>query len=95
MTQHLLHDSARRQRLHSGTECATLAHMSTALLTVNEAAARLRMSRRSVYRLIDTDQLPHVRGLTPGAPVRLRPEDLDDFVAKRTTPGTVADSVAS
>lgn len=60
--------------------------MHPPLLTVNEAAARLGVSRRSLYRLIETEELPYVRGLTPGAPVRLRPEDLDDFVAKRTTP---------
>jgi excisionase family DNA binding protein len=60
--------------------------MSTSLLTVNEAAARLGMSRRSIYRLIETDELPSVRGLTPGAPVRFRTEDLDAFVTARTTP---------
>ena len=64
----------------------TVAHMSTSLLTVNEAAARLGMSRRSIYRLIETDELPSVRGLTPGAPVRFRTEDLDAFVTARTTP---------
>lgn len=69
--------------------------MSTPLLTVNEAADRLGMSRRSLYRLIDTDQLPHVRGLTPGAPVRIRPEDIDEYIVKRTTPGpVVTNSVA-
>ena len=62
--------------------------MSTSLLTVNEAAARLGMSRRSVYRLVDTDELQTVRGLTPSAPVRFRAEDIEAFIAARTTPET-------
>jgi excisionase family DNA binding protein len=69
--------------------------MSTLLLTVNEAAERLQMSRRSLYRLIETDQLPTVRGFTPGAPIRIRVEDVDAFIARRTTPGTVTNLVAS
>jgi excisionase family DNA binding protein len=44
--------------------------MSTPLLTVDEAAKRLDISRRSVYRLIETDQLHTV----------------DAFIAARTTP---------
>lgn len=80
--------------LRTGTPRATLAHMSNPLLTINEAADRLGMSRRSLYRLIETDQLPYVRGLTPGAPVRLRLEDIDQFIAERTTPvvASIADS---
>ena len=64
--------------------------MSTPLLTINEAAARLGLSRRSLYRLIETDQIAYVRGLSPAAPVRLRPEDIEAFIAERTTPSAAS-----
>ena len=76
--------------LRAGSSRTSLAHMHPSLLTVNEAAKRLGLSRRSVYRLIDTDQLPYVRGLTPAAPVRLRLEDIDAFIAARTTPAVAS-----
>lgn len=51
----------------------------TRLLTVPEAAARLRYSRRTVERHIATGRLRAVR-TCEGAPWRIREEDLDRFV---------------
>ena len=70
--------------------CAILCPMNLPeLLTIDEAAARLSVSRRSLYRLIEAGELPTVPSLTPAGPHRIRPEDIAAFIARRT--GTVVD----
>jgi excisionase family DNA binding protein len=59
--------------------------MKKTLLTPEEAANRLGISTRSIYRLIDSEQLPSVRGLTPAAPIRIHPDDLALYKTKRET----------
>lgn len=51
-------------------------------MTVGEVAAVLRVSTMTVYRLINSGELPAVR---IGRSFRLRPEDLDDYLAARFT----------
>jgi excisionase family DNA binding protein len=51
-------------------------------LTVGEVAAALRVSNMTVYRLINAGQLKAVR---VGRSFRLRPEDLDAYLAERLT----------
>lgn len=49
------------------------------LLTINEAAARLTVSLKTLRRLIAAGSLPVVR---IGGLVRIRPEDLTNFIAQ-------------
>jgi excisionase family DNA binding protein len=51
-------------------------------LTVGEVAAQLRVSSMTVYRLINSGQLPALR---IGRSFRLRPEDLDRYLAGHLT----------
>lgn len=51
-------------------------------LTVGEVAQMLRVSNMTVYRLINSGQLPAVR---VGKSYRVREEDLDSFLAGRFT----------
>jgi excisionase family DNA binding protein len=53
------------------------------LLTVREAADRLRVGTWAVYRLCQTGELPHVRIIDS---IRLRPADLAAFVAASREP---------
>ena len=50
------------------------------LLTVTEIATELRVSRATVYRLVDSGILPHFRVSNA---IRVRRRDLDDFIAGR------------
>jgi len=50
-----------------------------ALLTVREAAARLRVSTATVYALCERGELRHVRVSNA---IRLRVEDLEDFIRR-------------
>ena len=52
------------------------------LMTVGEVASVLRVSTMTVYRLINGGELPAVR---IGRSFRLRPEDLDRYLAERFT----------
>jgi excisionase family DNA binding protein len=52
------------------------------LLTVNEVADLLRVSRMTVYRLIKEGQMPALR---VGRSYRLREDDVDDYLSKRYT----------
>ena len=52
------------------------------LLTVNEVAALLRVSRMTVYRLIKEGQL---KALRVGRSYRLREDDVDEYLSKRYT----------
>lgn len=47
-------------------------------LTVHEVAAELRVSTMTIYRLIDSGQLAHMR---VGKSIRIRRSDLDAFIA--------------
>jgi excisionase family DNA binding protein len=49
-------------------------------VTVAEVADRLRVSTMTVYRLIQSGELPAAR---IGKSYRLRQEDVDDFLAQR------------
>jgi excisionase family DNA binding protein len=50
------------------------------LLNVPEVARRLRVSDKTVWRLLDAGDLPYVR---IGARILVRPSDLDEFVEDR------------
>ena len=52
------------------------------LLTVNEVADLLRVSRMTVYRLIKTGEMPALR---VGRSYRLREEDVDTYLSARYT----------
>lgn len=54
----------------------------TRFMTVGEVATELRVSSMTVYRLINAGQLPAVR---IGRSFRVRPEDLDRYLAERHT----------
>ncbi len=51
------------------------------LLKPHEAAAELRLSRATVYRLIDAKAIPVVRVGARGA-ARIRREDLDAYLGR-------------
>jgi len=51
-------------------------------LTVAEVATALRVSNMTVYRLIQSGELPAVR---VGKSYRLREEDVDSYLSKRYT----------
>jgi excisionase family DNA binding protein len=51
-------------------------------MTVGEVASELRVSTMTVYRLINSGELPAAR---IGRSFRLRPEDLDRYLAERFT----------
>lgn len=55
---------------------------ASALLTVGEVAAALRVSTMTVYRLINAGELPAAR---IGRSFRVRAEDLDRYLADRFT----------
>lgn len=51
------------------------------LLTVDEVAARLRMSKWSVYRRVEAGELPAVRlGFGPRAPIRVSERELEAWL---------------
>lgn len=52
------------------------------LLTVNEVADLLRVSRMTVYRLIKNGEMPALR---VGRNYRLREEDIHDYLTERYT----------
>jgi excisionase family DNA binding protein len=52
------------------------------LLTVNEVADLLRVSRMTVYRLIKDGQMKAIR---VGRNYRLREDDVDEYLSKRYT----------
>ena len=52
------------------------------LLTVNEVADLLRVSRMTVYRLIKTGEMPALR---VGRSYRLREEDIHSYLTDRYT----------
>lgn len=56
--------------------------MDDKLLTVAQAAERLATSRWTLYRLIESGALPHVR-IGPNA-IRFRPASLDSWLDSRT-----------
>ncbi|MHB1503754.1 MAG: helix-turn-helix domain-containing protein [Acidimicrobiales bacterium] len=55
---------------------------STPYLTVREVAASLRVSNMTVYRLINSGDLPAVR---IGKSLRLREDDVDRYLSNRYT----------
>lgn len=55
--------------------------MSEQMLTVAEIAAELRVSKMTVYRLVNERQLPSVR---VGRSVRVRRSDLDAYLDTAT-----------
>jgi excisionase family DNA binding protein len=56
--------------------------LPTAVLDVREAAAYLAVEAVTVYRLVRSGELPHTR---VGRSVRFRVEDLDRYLAERTS----------
>jgi excisionase family DNA binding protein len=66
---------------------------SPELLRVPEAAARLNVSRASVYRWIEEGRLPAVRLGGRGAPLRISEADLGEWLAESTVgSGSAVDS---
>lgn len=57
------------------------------LLTVADVALALRVTPKTVYRLLAAGKLPRVK---VGAAVRVRPEDLDRFIDRQTQTGGAA-----
>lgn len=55
-------------------------HLVNEVLTVNEVAERLRVTRQSVYRLLERGDLPSIKVL--GA-IRVRTADLDDYMTPK------------
>lgn len=53
------------------------------LLTINEVAYRLAISRDSVYRLVRSGALAHLR---VGERLRFRAQDLDAYLERKTSP---------
>ena len=51
------------------------------LLRVQEVAERLRLSRQSVYRKIENDELPALR-LGNGGAVRVREDELEEWLER-------------
>jgi excisionase family DNA binding protein len=79
-------DAAGARRRHTRTPTIP-PHMSTRftqakLLTVNEVADLLRVSRMTVYRLIKEGQM---KALRVGRSYRLREDDVDEYLSKRYT----------
>jgi excisionase family DNA binding protein len=77
----------------SSNPAATVEHMATGettphgLLTVNEVAQRLGVSRASVYRLCHEQELPYVR-LRSGpkrSPIRFREDELEAWLDQPAT----------
>lgn len=57
-------------------------------LTLDEAAARLKVSPRQIDRYVELGRLPeHRLGDTPKAPKRYRPAELDALVIPRPVTG--------
>jgi len=54
------------------------------LLKAGEVAERLNISKSFAYSLMKTGQLPTVQ---IGGSVRVRPQDLEDFINRNTTRG--------
>jgi excisionase family DNA binding protein len=59
--------------------------MATALLTIDEAAERLRIAPRTCREWLRTGKL---RGVKYGKIWRIREEDVDAFIQKHLTPGS-------
>lgn len=55
-------------------------HLVNEVLTVNEVAERLRVTRQSVYRLLERGDLPSIKVL--GA-IRVRAADLDEYMTPK------------
>lgn len=51
------------------------------LLTVNQAAARFNIGRRTIYRLVERGELAHHR---VGSAIRIRPSDLEAYLEGQT-----------
>ena len=57
---------------------------ASAMLTVSEAAARLRVEPGTVRLWITTKSLPAIRlGRSPHAPIRFRVRDLEQWIAEQ------------
>ena len=57
------------------------------LLKAEEVAEYLNVSKSFAYFLIQTGQIPAVR---MGRSVRIRPEDLEDYIQANISPGRIA-----
>jgi len=59
-------------------------HLQTAekdsLLTVEQVAARLQLSKASVYRLIGSGVLPALQLAGPGSSIRIAERELDEWL---------------
>ena len=62
------------------------------VLTVDDAAQRLGVGKRSVYRLIANGDLRVVNVAVSGTRIRVREDDLAAFIDKRTVDAPAAGS---
>ncbi len=65
----------------------TVAQEPRLLLTVDEVASTLRLSRQSIYRLIDAHVLPAHRVGTGFGSLRVNAAELDAYLDKHRTGG--------
>jgi excisionase family DNA binding protein len=56
------------------------AHATDRLLTVEQVAARLQVSRATVYRLISNGQLPALQLAGPGSTLRISRRELEQWL---------------
>jgi excisionase family DNA binding protein len=75
---------AFRSRVHAPVMQAEVTASADSLLTVKDAAVRLRVSTASVYALCGRGELAHVRASTHS--IRIREQDLAEFIRARATP---------
>ena len=54
--------------------------MSSAMLTVGEVAKRLRVSRNTVYGLVENERIGHIRIGTGRGTIRITEDDLASFI---------------
>ena len=71
---------------HGGTGSQSLRSERTALLTVDDLCAVLRLGRTTVYRLLREGEFVPIR---VGAHLRFRPEDIDRYLEARREPVNV------
>ena len=65
--------------------------MRNVLINVSDAASQLRISRKTLYKWVESGQIPFVR---IGRLVRFREKDLDEWVEERLENGSARKSAS-
>ena len=66
--------------------------MTDSLMSVPQVAARLGITKRAVYGLVDLRQIPFTR---VGRRLRFEPTDVEDYITSRRTEPAVVSARAS